>query len=600
MPVTQQVHHGITINQGDLTLAGRDVIIQNHYHSYPDKVDISAVLGAIGNLRNIHLDILSKATPGTGVWLFKTDYFLIWLDLNGDLKILWGTGIPGAGKTVLVSIVVQKLEALAAMDSRICICYIYIRYSDRADLSVRNILETLVVQTVERHPDCVKVAQELYTRHLREKTQPTEPELLELLRQFSKVVAGTYYFLDALDEAPDRIQVDLVLKLASLNVRLFITSRPLESVQGRVPNAHCFPIVAQEHDLDLHINQEIARSRDLEILLEKVDPSLRAEIVSQVKSKCGGMFLHASLQLGALCECVTVLEVRQTLEAFPAKIGDVYRQTWQRILEQKSSHVLLAKNALVWVLSSSRSMTIEELERAIATSPETYKFEANRLAPGTTLLALCRGLLTLEEESGFVRLVHYTAKDTLQGLLHDSYPHPHSHLAKVCMTRLMQCGFQNTTISSKKEFITARQADPLLTYASDTWAVHARASLDVEDTRRRIANFVSESRAFPAFTAPDLSDNFDILSPLHMLAVYHLPLSLLTDSDIGDRNITTRIYQESPLTLASWHGHEGAVASLFARSEILVNLVNNAGGVGTHGGRPVWPQRHRQAPPWTS
>ncbi|KAH6873701.1 hypothetical protein BKA70DRAFT_1028051, partial [Coprinopsis sp. MPI-PUGE-AT-0042] len=530
------------------------------------------------NLRIIHLDILSKATPGTGVWLLKTDKFIIWLDPNGDLKILWGTGIPGAGKTVLVAIIIRELEALAEVEgSRICVCYVYIRYSDRADLSVRNILEIIVKQTVERHPDCELIAEKAYARHIREKTQPTESELLELLRQFTEVNAATFYFLDALDEAPDRIQVDLVLKLASLNARLFVTSRPLECVQARVPDAHCFPIIAQEGDLDLHINQEIARSRDLANFLENTDPSLRDEIISLVKSKCSGMFLHASLQLDALCECATAYEVRQTLEKFPSSIQDVYLQTWNRVLEQKSSHVLLAKTALLWVLNSSRPMSIEELERAVAISPETYKLEPTRLAPGTTLIAFCRGLVTLEEESKLVRLVHYTAKGTLQELLQDSFPHPHSHLATVCMTHLTQCGFQNTTISSEGAFIAARRADPLLHYASDAWAVHARASLDMEDARRRIANFVSECHAFPAFTAPDLSECFDILSPLHMPAMFHLPMSLITHSNIGDLNVATQIYEESPLILASWCGNEGAIASLLAHSRILVNLVSGDG-----------------------
>ncbi|KAH6870864.1 hypothetical protein BKA70DRAFT_1242186 [Coprinopsis sp. MPI-PUGE-AT-0042] len=338
-----------------------------------------------------------------------TAKFIIWLDPNGDIKILWGTGIPGAGKTVLASIVIRELEALAAVQgSRICVCYVYIRYSDRADLSVRNILEILVKQTVERHPDCAAIASEKpYARHLREGTQPTETELLELLHLFAKVNGATFYLLDALDEAPDRIQVDLVLKLASLNVRLFITSRPLEAVQARVPNVHCFPIVAQDSDLDLHINQEISRSRDLANFLDNADPSLRDEIVSLVKSKCGGMFLHVSLQLDALCECAMAHEVRQTLDEFPLNIQDVYLQTWNRILGQRSSHVLMAKATLVWVLNSSRPMTIRELERAVATSPETYKFEPSRLAPGKTLIALCQGLVTLEEESRLINPINH-------------------------------------------------------------------------------------------------------------------------------------------------------------------------------------------------
>jgi ankyrin repeat domain-containing protein 50 len=168
------------------------------------------------------------------------------------------------------------------------VCYIYCRYSESADLTVRGVLEILVKQTVERHPECASLAERAYARHVR-KTQPTETELLQLLRQFKGAFAATFYFLDALDEAPDRIQVDLVLKLSSLNVRLFITSRPLDAVQSRLPNAHGFLIIAQGADLDLHINQEIARSRDLSALLEKAGLSLREHIVSLIKAKCGGM-----------------------------------------------------------------------------------------------------------------------------------------------------------------------------------------------------------------------------------------------------------------------------------------------------------------------
>ncbi|KAH6909906.1 hypothetical protein BKA70DRAFT_1221560 [Coprinopsis sp. MPI-PUGE-AT-0042] len=571
--------HDITTHEGDVNFAARDVTVQKYYlGSFGGSLDIFGVLDSIRNLRKIHLDILSKATRGTGVWLLKTKKFLIWLDPNGNIKILWGTGIPGAGKTVLASIVIRELEALAAVeDSGICVCYVYIRYSDGADLTVRNILEILVKQTVERHSDCASLAEKAYARHLREKTLPTEEELLQLLHRFTKTKSATFYILDALDEAPDRIQIDLVQKLASLNARLFITSRPLEAVKAHAPDAHCFSIFAQEGDLDLHIAQEITRSSHLANLLQRPGSSLRDEIISLVKSKCGGMFLHASLQLDALCECATAYEVRRTLQAFPSKIEDVYRQTWQRILEQKSIHVLLAKAVLVWVLNAARPMTIDELECAVAMAPNTFTFQPDRLAPGTTLEAFCHGLVTIEEESKLVRLVHYTAKDTLHGLLRDSFPHPHSHLVMVCMTRLTECGFQNTLICSEEKFGATRQADPLLAYASDAWAFHARGSLGIDDTRRQIANFVHGIKAFPAFTSLDLLESFDILSPLHTLAIYNLPLFLIPDNQIGDPNVVTRVYQESPLTLASHHGHEAAAESLIAHPQTQINLVNNEG-----------------------
>jgi hypothetical protein len=116
-------------------------------------------------------------------------------------------------------------------------------------------------------------------------------------------------------------------------------------------------------------------------------------------------FLHASLQLDALVECKSPQAVRRTLQSFPSRIQDVYLRTWERILKHGDDDAMLAKTVLLWVLYGSRSMTIEELERAVATCPVTHKFEPGRLVPGATLMSLCRGLVVMEEESHLVRLV---------------------------------------------------------------------------------------------------------------------------------------------------------------------------------------------------
>jgi ankyrin repeat domain-containing protein 50 len=150
-------------------------------------------------------------------------------------------------------------------------------------------LEVLVKQTVEKHPSCRAPAEEVYKEHFRLKTRPTEEELLQLLRVFTTMVKASFYFLDALDEAPAPIQFDLLMRLSSLNVKLFITSRPLTILQAEFPDVHCFIIAAQDGDLELHINREIQRSPQLRRLLDKADPSWRLQVVSAVKEKCGGM-----------------------------------------------------------------------------------------------------------------------------------------------------------------------------------------------------------------------------------------------------------------------------------------------------------------------
>jgi ankyrin repeat domain-containing protein 50 len=116
-------------------------------------------------------------------------------------------------------------------------------------------------------------------------------------------------------------------------------------------------------------------------------------------------FLHASLQLEALRECLTLGEVKRTLQGFPSNIKDVYLQTWERILKRNPTRVLVAKAVLLWVMNAQRPMTISELERAVATSPTTHKFQPDEVVPGMSLVTLCRGLVIFEEESGVVRLV---------------------------------------------------------------------------------------------------------------------------------------------------------------------------------------------------
>ena len=81
----------VQINGGHYNVAGRDSHTHIHYHGAT--VDLKSPMSAIPNFRKIHQDTLAKATPNTGMWLLKGDTFSLWLEPNGDLRILWGIGI---------------------------------------------------------------------------------------------------------------------------------------------------------------------------------------------------------------------------------------------------------------------------------------------------------------------------------------------------------------------------------------------------------------------------------------------------------------------------------------------------------------------------
>ncbi|KAH6884745.1 hypothetical protein BKA70DRAFT_1574786 [Coprinopsis sp. MPI-PUGE-AT-0042] len=582
MSLTQSLAN-VQVMGGNITVVGGNQH-QHHYHQHNHALlqttnnELLGILAQVSNHRAIHLANFSRATLGTGPQFTEWAEFCEWTSLEGGLKTMWGSGMPGAGKTVFASIVINEVEARAkASESPICVGYIYFRYSDHTTATLCDFITVLVKQTVERHPKCLSILSQVYERHIRENTQPSEGELLYLLRRFSEGMLATFYFLDALDEAPPDVQLDLLRKLSTLNVKIFITSRHLSTLEAHLPGAHHFPIVAQDRDLDLHIAKEISRSPALQTILNQ-DHELRDQIASMVKQKSGGMFLHASLHLDALRDCTSAYDVGKTLKDFPPQIEDVYQRTWNRILNQTASRKILAKNVLTWVLCATRSLKIEELRCAVATSPETHNFDSSRLVDEATLMGLCCGLLKVEEWTNVVRFVHYTAKDVVRRLISETSPYPHSLPAAVCMAHLTQSGFQRATFKNANALANALITDRLLAYAYDAWSIHARESLDDRPTAQRLAHFIQGCNTFPVEFAA-FPHEFSTLKSLHTAAYFSLPISLAGSANLQEPNqqASGRGTLATPLIIAIRRNSLRAVEELLDLPLIHVNAADGNG-----------------------
>ena len=74
-------------------------------------------------------------------------------------------------------------------------------------------------------------------------------------------------------------------------------------------------------------------------------------------------------------------------------------------MNQTPNKILMAQISLLWVLNAAKSMTVEELQHAHATSLETHKFEQKRVVHEDTLIGVCRGLLIVDEQTKLIRLV---------------------------------------------------------------------------------------------------------------------------------------------------------------------------------------------------
>jgi len=182
-------------------------------------------------------------------------------------------------------------------------------------------------------------------------------------------------------------------------------------------------------------------------------------------------FLLVCLVMDAVLDDATIHQRRLTLHKMTGGfgLGDAYGTTLDRIREQRGNRVKLGMEALMWISCSKRPLKADELCHALAVEIGTTGLNAHNAPSIRTLLSCTLGLVTIDQQSPTVRLVHFTLQEYLA-----AHPNlfitPHSMMAEICLTYL---NFQSICeLSIPLDNIPSTM--PLLHYASCYWGFHAR------------------------------------------------------------------------------------------------------------------------------
>lgn len=113
----------------------------------------------------------------------------------------------------------------------------------------------------------------------------------------------------------------------------------------------------------------------------------------------------AALQVDALNGCLNMKSLMKTLDSLPSGIDDMYRRTMSRIADQSEEEASLASLTLLWLTYAQRSLKIEELQDALATSFREGAYDADAITESEVILSTCCGLVTIDDSSREVRLI---------------------------------------------------------------------------------------------------------------------------------------------------------------------------------------------------
>ncbi|KAJ3496598.1 hypothetical protein NLG97_g2545 [Lecanicillium saksenae] len=232
--------------------------------------------------------------PGTGKWFLESDAYGLWKIKRSSF--LWCYGIPGCGKTILSSTVIQNLTQHD--ETSVNSLYFFFDFTDETKRSAENALRSLMIRLYRQQKCAQDPLDALYTSCSSGSQQPSVALLKKTFRLMVQKCESLWIVLDALDEClnrHDRHDDGLMPWVRDLhemeNIHLLVTSRPEQDIQSMIKTwatpKEIIPLESElvAADIAAYVETQVQRMRRWQS-----DPTIREAIKSTLIKKAKGMF----------------------------------------------------------------------------------------------------------------------------------------------------------------------------------------------------------------------------------------------------------------------------------------------------------------------
>ncbi|RAH55239.1 NACHT domain protein [Aspergillus piperis CBS 112811] len=320
-------------------------------------------------------------------------------------------GKLGSGKSVVLANMVDDLNL--DVRRKAVVAYFFCQHDSTQSLAPKTVIGSLARQLLQSAND-FDAARDF----LRDKRSLEVDDIVTLLKHLLPTQFEAFFVLDGLmhcdAEARQVILTSLleIQEFIKLSLCVSVRPEPAGSLQelNQLPNRQFLSVEDNKSDIDAFINTELERCLKAEKLVIN-DPALILEIRDSLSQGAQGMFLWASLQIEALCLERTDADVRDAIANLPKDLSALYTT----ILRKSSvSGATYQSKILDLVAIACRPLTTEEMTEALGVIPWKTSWDpARRLNDMHATLSCCGSLLTVDEESSSIRVVHHSVKTYL-------------------------------------------------------------------------------------------------------------------------------------------------------------------------------------------
>ncbi|KAG8526793.1 uncharacterized protein KY384_008222 [Bacidia gigantensis] len=425
-----------------------------------------------------------RRVDGTCEWLTQHPHYQDWL-ADASHPILWISGGPGKGKTMLATYITEVLQPVVDAADNILLYY-FCSNRDKNRNTALTIMRGILHQYIDLSPHLANDIKNSFEGT--ETTKYTISSFASLWRVFLTLLqqstsSQVVCVLDGLDECEKeslRQLLDAVGNYLSKSgekarprLKLIILSRPqvavLESKLGQYQQIKLDASDTEiSHDVERYIFAKVAELASEQNLSEK----MVAQVQHNLLAGADGTFLWVGFVANEL-QGRSWSKIDEILRHVPKGLGGIYQRLLQQICDKEALVPIMQ-----WVVLAARPLTLEELTVAAG-----IKTASTLPATQVTKNRLRFGGLLVKVEGDVVNLVHESAKEFFQSdqvdikginMFHMSQD-THRTLMQTCLAHVER-GYRNLgSLHGKSE------DDPFLSYASQYWPVHFQHAFPVVD-----------------------------------------------------------------------------------------------------------------------
>lgn len=181
---------------------------------------------------------LRKRHEGTGNWLIEHDIFRNWEQDPDSDSIIWLYGIPGCGKTILCSTVVEHVLHVCATTSDIAVLYFFFDFNDTEKQQHEGMMRSLLSQLAMHFVSVPPALETLYSSCMEGGRKPNFEALKKTFHEMTTPFRATFVVLDALDECKERPElladIEELSSWEDTNLRILATSRREKEIEDSI------------------------------------------------------------------------------------------------------------------------------------------------------------------------------------------------------------------------------------------------------------------------------------------------------------------------------------------------------------------------------